>query len=235
MACASLIRVGPLRQAFWALLGRADGRLRERTRFLGGHRAVQLEQGRMCISDGAVLLDLRLEEDAGIEALCAHGGGQVWTHKQAGIAARGSVRLDGGPASEIDALAVIDDTAGYHARDTQWQWTAGVGESPEGVALAWNLVTGVNDPPHGSERAVWVAGSPSEAPPVAFAPDLSMISCVDGSELRFLAEAERSRSENLLIIQSDYRAPFGAFSGTLPGGISLAHGLGVVEHHRARW
>ena len=63
----------------------------------------------------------------------------------------------------------------------------GVGESPDGVALAWNLVAGVNDPPDAvSERAVWVAGEPHEAPPVSFAADLSQITCEDGSELRFL-------------------------------------------------
>ena len=57
----------------------------------------------------------------------------------------------------------------------------------------------------------------------------------DGAELRFLAEAQRSRHDELLIVGSDYRAPFGSFTGELPGGIALAHGLGVVEHHRARW
>ena len=49
------------------------------------------------------------------------------------------------------------------------------------------------------------------------------------------AEAERSRSENMLIVKSDYRAPFGTFAGTLPGALPLARGLGVVEHHRALW
>ena len=63
----------------------------------------------------------------------------------------------------------------------------------------------------------------------------SEVRATDGSVLRFNAEAERARRENLLIVSSDYRAPFGTFSGALPGGIALAHGLGVVEHHRARW
>jgi hypothetical protein len=58
---------------------------------------------------------------------------------------------------------------------------------------------------------------------------------VDGAQLSFAPEAERSRRENLIIVRSDYRAPFGTFSGTLPGGRELASGLGVVEHHRARW
>ncbi len=189
----------------------------------------------MRVREDGVLLDLRLHENAGIEALCPHGRQEVWTRKQAGIPARGTLALDGGRPREIEALAVIDDTAGYHARRTEWRWSAGVGESPDGVALAWNLVAGVNDPPQGSERAVWVAGEPHEAPPVTFASDLSRITCEDSSELRFSAEAERRRRENLLIFESDYRAPFGTFSGTLPGQIALAHGLGVAEHHRARW
>jgi Protein of unknown function (DUF2804) len=235
MACAARVQVGPARQSFWALHLRPDGGLRERTRLLPGRRAVELDQGRLRVHDGNVLLELILEEDAGIEAVCPHGRSEVWTRKQAGIPARGTLSLDGGPPREIEALAVVDDTAGYHARHTEWWWSAGVGESPEGVALAWNLVSGVNDPEAGSERAVWVAGEPREVPPVTFTADLSKITCEDSSELQFVAEAERSRKDNLLIIESDYRAPFGTFSGTLPGGTRLARGLGVSEHHRARW
>jgi len=184
---------------------------------------------------GTVALDLVLAEDDGIEAVCAHGGGYVWTRKQAGVAARGTLALDGRPPIAIEARAVIDDTAGYHARVTEWRWAAGVGVDPRGTPLAFNLVAGVNDPPRGSERAVWIAGEPHEASAVRFAPDLSEILCEDGSRLRFTAEARRSRRENLGIVRSEYEAPFGAFSGTLPGGVELAHGLGVVEHHRARW
>jgi hypothetical protein len=249
MACAALVQVGPARQSFWALFARSQENMRERTRMLPRRSALELlegtahgpgareasEPGRLRISDGGVALDLRLEEEPGFEALCAHGRGQVWTRKQAGIAAHGTLALDGGAAGEVRARAVIDDTAGYHARRTEWWWSAGVGESPSGEALAWNLVAGVNDPPSGSERAVWVSGTPHEAPPVEFTADLRRISCADGSELRFHAELERSHSSNLLIARSDYRAPFGAFSGILPGGIALAHGLGVVEHHRALW
>ena len=265
MACAALVQVGPFRQSFWAILTRADGRLRERTQTFprGGHvvlsegsveEGVVGEQngahararararvgpsgvpGRMLIRDRDVLLDLSLGEEAGIEAHCLHGQGQVWTRKQAGVPARGMLSLDGAPAREIDALAVIDDTAGYHARETEWYWSAGVGEDPRGGRLAWNLVSGVNDPPSGSERAIWIAGVPREAASVGFAADLSRIHCEDGSELRFAAEAERSRSENLLIVQSEYRQPFGVFTGSLPGHLELARGLGVVEHHRARW
>ena len=130
---------------------------------------------------------------------------------------------------------MIDDTAGYHARHTEWRWSAGVGEAADGTALAWNLVSGVNDPASGSERAVWIDGVPREAPPVEFSEDLARIACEDGSLVQFRAEAQRARKENLLLVKSDYRAPFGTFTGSLPGRVELARGLGVVEHHRAVW
>ncbi|MGO9487798.1 MAG: DUF2804 domain-containing protein [Solirubrobacteraceae bacterium] len=247
MACAALVRIGPARQSFWAL--HQPGRpIRERTRLLPRRGEVQLlggldadpraagqPGGVMIVRDRGVFLDLTLEEQPGIEARCPHGGSQVWTRKQAGVPARGTLSLDGGPAREVRALAVIDDTAGYHGRLTEWRWSAGVGRAPDGGPLAWNLVSGVNDPPTGSERAVWVDGAPHEVGPVSFAEDLSTIRGEDGSELRFVPEAERSRRDELLIVSSDYRAPFGSFSGTLPGGIELAAGRGVMEHHRARW
>ncbi len=251
MACAALVQIGLARQSFWAVWDRDRGELRERTRLLPRRREVELihararvragareadgEPGRVRVRDRDVELDLLLEEDAGIQALCAHGRASVWTRKQAGVRAHGTLQIDGCHARPIEALAVIDDTAGHHLRETEWRWSAGVGEGTDGVALAWNLVSGINDPRTGSERAVWVAGRPTEVPPVSFAEDLSSIACEDGSRLDFTAEAERSRSDRLLIVQSDYRAPFGTFAGTLPGGIALARGLGVMERHRARW
>jgi hypothetical protein len=262
MACAATVQVGPAHQAFWAVLSREDGRLRELTHTLAGRSTVELVPGqlpardrgttidpsrlhgrdsgaaipgRLRVRDVGVAIDLALQEDAGVEALCPHGGGYVWTRKQAGIPACGTVALDGGPPRAIDALAVVDDTAGYHARVTEWRWAAGVGVDHAGTPLAFNLVEGVNDPPTGSERAVWVAGEPHEVAAVHFAADLSRIDSADGSQLHFTTEAQRGRRENLLLVRSDYRAPFGTFSGKLPGGIKLASGMGVVEHHRAVW
>jgi Protein of unknown function (DUF2804) len=259
MICAASVQVGPAHQTFWAMLERASlpkgmapgthpgghtqsahdkptgAALTERTRMIPRRGALDLTPGRLRIRDDAVLLDLALDEDDGIEARCPNGNAYVWTRKQAGVRARGQLVLGARPPIAIDALAVIDDTAGYHARVTEWWWTAGVGNGPDGTPLAFNLVQGVNDPPSGSERAVWVAGVPHEAPPVRFAEDLRTIASDDGSELRFAPEAERSRRDNLLLVRSDYRAPFGTFSGTLPGSIEIAHAVGVVEHHRARW
>jgi hypothetical protein len=45
----------------------------------------------------------------------------------------------------------------------------------------------------------------------------------------------RARRDNLLLVRSDYRQPFGTFSGALPPGLELASGFGVMEWHDARW
>jgi Protein of unknown function (DUF2804) len=243
MACAALVHVGPLRQSFWAMYDRDGDELRERTRLRPRRGEVVLAPGSVVVRDRGrgVTLELELAEGDGIEAVCPHGRGTVWTRKQAGVAVRGQLSLDGGPPREVSARGVIDDTAGHHSRHTEWWWSAGVGESTDGRALAWNLVSGVNDPPQGSERAVWLAAAPgapllaAEVPPVSFAGDLSGIRCEDGSELRFGAEAVRARRDELVVLASDYRAPFGSFAGELPGHVAVAHGLGVMEYHRARW
>jgi hypothetical protein len=95
-------------------------------------------------------------------------------------------------------------------------------------------VSGINDPPERSERAVWVDGEPFEPGPARFE-DLASIGFEDGSKLDFSPECERRRQENRLIVRYTYRQPFGSFSGTLPRGLELESGLGVMEHHDAHW
>jgi hypothetical protein len=96
----------------------------------------------------------------------------------------------------------------------------------------WNLVAGVHDAPVRSERTVWVDGVAQEAGPVVFGAALDAV-----GGLRFAAEAERRRHDRVVfgLVESEYRQPFGGFAGTLPGGIALADGRGVMERHRARW
>jgi len=60
----------------------------------------------------------------------------------------------------VDARGLIDETAGYHARHTAWEWSAGAGIAEGGEAVVWNLVAGVHDAPRASERTVWVDGEP---------------------------------------------------------------------------
>jgi hypothetical protein len=221
--CAARVRIGPLPQAFWAVW---DGRaLRERTVFRPG----DLE-----LADGALRCGpatFRLEPDGDpITVTSRHGDAYIWTRKQP-VRAVGTVD---GRALELRGL--IDDSAGYHARHTAWEWSAGVGATPDGRALAWNLVAGVHDAPVGSERTVWVDGAAAEAPPARFAADLAAVTFAgDGAELRFAEQARRARSDHFGLLASDYVQPFGTFAGSLPGGLEIARGWGVMERHDVRW
>jgi hypothetical protein len=223
MACFGSVRIGVLPQAFWAVLD-SDG-LRERTRFLPG--AIDLSDGIVRVRGVAELV----VEPAGeaIEALNRHGAQQIWTRK---TPARVRGTLCG---RSVDLPALIDDSAGYHARVTEWEWAAGAGVDVQGRDVRWNLVTGIHDGTTGSERRVWIEGVPQEIGPVTFSAALDEVRFGDGSVLCFTALAERARRDNFGIFASDYRQPFGTASGTLPGGVELASGAGVMERHRARW
>src|SRR6202035_1661749 len=152
MLCVGVVRVGPARQAFWAVWDRESGRLHERTAI--GRGRVELEPGAVRIGERALQRELVLEESAGIETVCRTGESYAWTRKQGGVRAHGRVSIEGRPRT-LDARAVIDDTRAYYERHTRWQWSARVGLAADGRELAWNLVAGVNDPPHASERTVW--------------------------------------------------------------------------------
>lgn len=225
--CLASVRVGPFRQAFWAVWDRGAGRLHERT--VSGRGPVRLAPGRARMVEREVQVELTFTETAGIETVCPSGDAYAWTRKQAGIACEGRVGVDGA-VRHVSGRAVVDDTAAYYGRHTRWQWSAGVGVGADGRPVGWNLVAGVNDPARNSERTVWVDGEAHEAPPCRFAPDLSAIGA-----LRFTEEAVRERHENRLLVRSDYRQPFGTFSGVLPGGVALAEGWGVMEAHDVRW
>ena len=239
MLCVGTARVGPGRQSFWAVWDRATRRLRERTRRSGGGVRLGMHRpGRVLVLDEGVEIDLALEEVDGVETICPNGGAYAWTRKQGGVRARGTVSVDG-VVRELDALAIVDDSAGYHARRTAWRWCAGVGRGDGDRPLAWNLVTGINDPPRDSERTLWVGGVPVEVGPAAhFADDLSAVTTDDGVDLRFAAEATRERRDSLLLVKSAYRQPFGTFTGSVPGPsgpLQLAEGWGVMEEHAALW
>jgi hypothetical protein len=227
MLCAGAVRIGRARQAFWAVWDRTEARLHERTTL--GRGRVHLKPGRLRVLERDIQIDLALAEQPGVETVCPAGESYAWTRKQGGIAARGTVSVGGHPRL-VAAAAVIDDTAAYYPRHTAWRWSAGVGRSTDGRALAWNLVNGVNDPPSGSERTVWIDGEPREVGPSAFAAELTAV-----DELEFITEAVRERGENLLAIRSRYRQPFGTFSGRLPDGTELAEGYGVMEDHDVWW
>lgn len=238
MICVGAVQLGPAHQSFWAAWDRERETLVQRTRLSRG--GVLMAPGRVLVQDrgkdGVPFgVDLLLQETDGVETISAHGGQYAWTRKQGGIEAAGSVRIDGRDVAIAGARAIVDDSAGYHARRTAWRWSAGVGRADDGREVAWNLVDGLHDAQGASERTVWVDGAPVEAGSATFAADLSGVTTADGGALRFASEAVRERRENLLLVRSAYRQPFGTFAGTLPGGIELAEGFGVMEEHTAAW
>ncbi|HLJ02733.1 MAG TPA: DUF2804 family protein [Solirubrobacteraceae bacterium] len=223
IVCVAKVRVGPLRDAFWAVWERRTGRLWR------GRSGVALSTGRAAVRSRRVRIELSFAEVAGIETVCPSGTAYGWTRKQGGVAGTVLLQLSG-HLRDLHGHVLIDDTAAYYERHTHWLWSAGAGRTVDGRAVAWNLVSGVNDPAACSERTIWLDGEATEAPPCAFAADLSAV-----DDLRFEAEAVLSRQTNLGLVRSSYRQPLGRFSGRLPGGIELAEGFGVMEDHDAWW
>lgn len=236
MVCAARAEVGPIGQCFWEVWDRGRGIQVHHTRLRPGGDEVVLEGQRLEINrrDVRVRAELSPEYPA-LECICPSGGnGWGWTRKRAGVPARGEVEV-AGRRYELEALAVDDQSAGYHRRATAWMWSAGVGQTREGEPIAWNLVEGINDPPADSERGIWVGHrAPTEPAPVRFH-GMESIEFADGNRLEFSHESERARVDNFILIRSRYRHRFGTFRGRLEGGIELAEAYGVMETHEARW
>ncbi len=234
MLCAAKVELGPLPHSFWAVWDRGGGGRYAHTRMLPGGSEVELEGPSVRLRAGEVSADLELGQSEAIESVCESGErGYAWTRKRAGIEVTGTIEA-GGKTFHLDGPWAVDDvSAGYHQRHTDWLWSAGVGATADGRAVAWNLVSGINDPPRFSERAIWIDGFPHEPEPVNF-DGLAGVDLADGSRLDFAAESERARDDNFLLFRSRYRHQFGAFSGSLED-LELASGFGVMEEHSAVW
>lgn len=232
MLCAAEVRIGPLRQSFWAVWDRERRALREHTDLLG--RGVRVRDRTVVVDHPGLRARLRVEPGTSVETASPHGPSWIWTRKEAGMRVHGTATVAGEEIS-VDARGCVDESAGYHARRTAWRWSAGVGDLEDGRPVAWNLVEGLHDAARASERTVWVAGVPHEVGPVRFAADLGAVAFAEGGALTFTAEATRARRDELLVAGSDYVQPFGTFAGALPGAGVLAGGLGVMERHTARW
>jgi hypothetical protein len=232
MLCAARAEVGPMAQSFWVLWDHGARWQWEHTALRPGSREVSFDGSYLEIDARDLRASLRLGDIAPIEVTCPSGKSQAWTRKRAGVPINGTVEVPG-RRWQVSGRGVDDESAGHHQRHTSWRWSAGVGRSANGRDLAWNLVEGVNDPPKGSERAIWIAGVPSEPPPVRFR-GLDAIDLGNGDSLSFAGESEHARNDNYLLVRSRYRHRFGTFTGSL-GDAELAEGLGVMEEHDALW
>ena len=219
IGCAARVRIGLLHDTFWGVLDRRTGLFR------AGRLGVTVGELSATISSRRADLELDYPDATGVETVCAAGAHYAWTAKRAPLPAMARWR-----GRQVDGHVLIDDTAAYYERHTRWFWSAGVGRARTGETVAWNLVSGVNDPLYDSERTIWVDGVAHEPPPSTFLSDLS---AVDG--LHFTPEATLARHTELGLVRSDYRQPLGTFTGTLAGGIEVRDGLGVMERHDAWW
>ncbi len=205
MLCVGEARVGPMPQRWWAV-ALPDGTLRQHTTL--GRGGVDLSPGHASVDSRALRLRLDFEEDEGVET-ASRGRAQLDLDAQARRPARDRLRRARRPP-------LRDRRRGGGRRERRATTSAtppgagrpGVGRGAGGERVAWNLVDGVHDAEHDSERTVWVDGKPHEAPPVPFAADLSAV-----GELRFEEWSAREDHTNLLLFRSDYRQPFGTFSG----------------------
>jgi Domain of unknown function (DUF2804), C-terminal len=224
--CVGDARIGPVPVRWWAIAEPGEP-------LLEGRRGIALAPGAVEVAEGDVEIRLELDEREPIETATAYGGTFAWTAKQADVPARGVVHINGREIA-VQSRAVVDVSAGYHPRHTAWKWSAGVGHLDDGRSVGWNLVAGIHDSAEHSERTVWVEGDASEVPAVEFTGGLAGLRC-GADELAFAEWSAREERTNRLLMRSRYRQPFGTFTGSLPGGLRLAQGYGVMEEHEVWW
>ena len=107
-------------------------------------------------------------------------------------------------------------------------------DQPTGASVGWNLVSGINDPPERSERAIWVDGEPSEPGPVSFdGPRRDRVRRRLAARVRRRVRAATGGEPPLrpLLLPPAVRQPSPARSGRA----RARGGLGVMEHHDAHW
>jgi hypothetical protein len=171
----------------------------------------------------------------------------VFTHKAAGLAAEGSVWLQGEKIVLVqeETKAILDWTNGYHLRSTFWNWACGTGVSEEGKSIGFNLSTGVYTSGV-LENVVWIDGKPSLIGEVVFeynkdAPRETwrIVNQDSTVKLRFEPEEIRGANQNFGLIASRFIQPCGKFSGQIRDDQGNVYNFqevgGVVEEHYAKW
>ena len=193
--------------------------------------------------------DERLRADLVVEASESLGllhdlgkGRPAYTHKAAGLRARGSVRLRD-EAIVVDGSAVLDWTRSVASRRTAWKWASFAGHSA-GRHLGLNLSTDVYEDAagNGRENALWVDGKMSMLGNVRVQMPANpgvgdwMIRSTDGDEvdLRFTPHGARSKDADYKLVRSRFMQPYGVFNGRV-GGFDVDDVFGVVEDHESLW
>lgn len=232
LLCAARVHVGPIAQEYWGVWDRREQRFREQTHYLLGR--VSLLPRKLTVADGDVSIDLPFEPADEFEVYRPEGRAYIWSRKQLCVRATAEIRL-GTSTLRPEGAVFVDLNAGYHPRQTRWRWSAGAGTDQRGRPVAWNAITGLFDTAQASERTVWIDGVASEIGPVRFSDDLRTVAFSEGGVLSFRQEANIRKRVGLFLIKSRYDHAFGAYDGTLPGGIELRNAVGVRERQDALW
>lgn len=165
------------------------------------------------------------------------------TQKTVLVPAEGEVRAANCRFPVQGALAGLDYTHGYLARETEWKW--GFAGGRQGARrIAFNLSDGFLQ--GAGENVLWVDDEPRALGPVQFSWDPAAplapwkVRTGDGLlDLTFQPEGLRQQTVDLKLILSKYVQPFGSYSGTVtaPSGekIAIDQLPGVTEDHAARW
>ena len=170
-----------------------------------------------------VAIDLGSRRRAGVETVSPHGAPYIWTRKQGGIA-RARHRRARRHAARARGPRDRRRSAGYHARDTAWRWSAGVGADGRRRARrleprrrAARRAGGVRAHGLGRRRGARGRPGPFDGPGrLAFARGRRA-----ALHRRGRARAPR---EPLPGLARDYEQPFGTFSGDLPVAGELRRG-----------
>jgi hypothetical protein len=232
LLCAAQVHVGLLAQEYWGVWDRREKRFWERTNYVT--RRVSLLPMRVTVDERDVAVDLPFAPDHEFEVYRPEGKAYIWSRKQFAVSATAEIRL-GARTLRPQGAVFVDVNAGYHPRRTRWRWSAGAGLDQQGRHVAWNAIVGLFDTPQNSERTVWIDGVASEIGPVRFSADLRTVSFSEGGQLAFTQEANIRKRVGLFLIKSKYDHAFGAWQGSLPGGIELREAVGVREHQDALW
>jgi hypothetical protein len=188
--------------------------------------------------------ELRMVPDEALTLLfpLAHGRA-AYTHKAAGMRARGELLFGRRRISLEQGLGTLDWTRSFAARHTVWNWASFAGYTRSGKRFGLNLSARVYDHQgHSMENAVWLDGRVHVLSGVRFVvpartTDPWRIESLDRSgevELRVLPEGERRAHMNLGIVRSVFAQPYGVAEGQVRG--ERVEGVfGVVEDHDSLW
>lgn len=121
-----------------------------------------------------------------------------------------------------DGYLLMDDHRGYYPYRMEWDWVT-AGTWRDGALVGFNLTRNQSiDPARYNENCFWIGGVAHALPPVAFvrhdsrSPEQWTIRDRDGRvDLTFTVEVDGRVDINAVVVRSDYRGPFGTFTGTL--------------------